>query len=128
MVVGVSLGQALAGWERERNQRPTLLAIALLALGLLFWMAMRQFAACAGVGSATGIDAIRGRSVTGFFALAAPGSTVAYVNAVVCDRLRIARSDLIGTISSTRLLADDVDWQQLLARTDQHLRIQFEAC
>mgnify|MGYP000860994480 FL=1 len=128
VVVGVSLGQALAGWERERNQRLTLLAIALLALGLLFWMAMRQLRHAQESDRQLALTQFAVDQSPDFVLWLRQDLTVAYVNAVVCDRLRIARSDLIGhPISSTRLLADDVDWQQLLARTDQHLRIQFEA-
>lgn len=128
VVVGLSPSQALAGWERERTERLVLLLLALTALALLYWMAMRQLRRAQ--------ESDRQLTLTQFAVDQSPDFvlwlrqdlSIAYVNSVVCDRLRVSRAELLGhSIEGARLLTDVVNWQNLLSQTDLHHRIQFEA-
>lgn len=127
VIVGISRASALAGWDREKNVRFGLLLLAMLALVALYMLAMRQLRRAQESDKQLALAQFAVDQSPDFVLWLRQDLSIAYVNAVIGDRLRILREDLLGQpIAASGVLPEELEWEQVLARTDRQLRIQFE--
>lgn len=127
VIVGISRASALAGWEHEKNVRIGLLLLAMLALAALYILALRQLRRAQESDKQLALAQFAVDQSPDFVLWVRQDLNIAYANAVVGDRLRVLREDLLQRpIAASGLLPEGVDWEQVLSRTDRQLRIQFE--